>query len=207
MKTSRWNRYDEKSGLWIASNKRIFIYWYKYLQHAENDPTRQVDWTKYDGWGGADVILNTRFDVWWKKNWKTLFGYRLNTTEPMYSLSTPKPQPDGVRYSLLVYELKDQHLHNGRIDKDVGKVGDYWEIAKRVAVLEYPRRKKSFEKDPNYPLDDWSFHYARPVIARKLKTTNPLELNKQRRTIQSRIGRYMRAAEKHLDNVCKGKFP
>ena len=28
-----------------------------------------------------------------------------------------------------------------------------------------------------------------------------------RKSLQSRVGRYMRQAEKHLENVCKGQFP
>ena len=68
MKTSRWNRYDAGSGLWIASNKRIYTYWFQFLQHAAKDPKRVVNWSKYDGWGGRDVILHTKFDAWWKEN-------------------------------------------------------------------------------------------------------------------------------------------
>ena len=106
MKTSRWNRYDKKSGLWIPSSKPIYTFWFKYLQHAERDTTRTVDWTKYDGWGGADTILNIKFDAWWKTHWKDLFGYELDKTEPKHPLSTTKPQLDGIKYSLLVYELR-----------------------------------------------------------------------------------------------------
>ena len=68
MKTSRWNKYDAGSGLWIASNKRIYIYWFQFLQHAAKDPKRVGNWSKYDGSGGRHVILHTKFDAWWKKN-------------------------------------------------------------------------------------------------------------------------------------------
>ena len=63
MKKSRWIKYDAKSGLWTQSNKRIYLYWYSFLQHAERDRTRVVDWGKYEGWGDADEVLNTKFDV------------------------------------------------------------------------------------------------------------------------------------------------
>jgi len=207
MKSSRWNRYDASSGLWISSSKRIYTYWFKFLQHAENDPSREVDWTAYEEWGDRDVILHTKFDAWWKKNWKTLFGYKQDETSPLYSLSTPKPQPDGVRYSLLVYELKYQPLFNGQVDEDDGIVGDKWEIAKRIAVLEYPRRRDKGKKDPSYKPEKWSFNIARPIIGRELQKTNRVEFSKQKRTLQSHMGRYMRAAEKHLDSVCEGRFP
>jgi len=93
------------------------------------------------------------------------------------------------------------------LDEVDGVVGDTWQIAKRIAVLVYPRRKAKVKKDPSYEPDDWVFHIARKVIVRELRKTDPAEFRKQKRTLQSRVGRYMRAAEKHLDNVCKGQSP
>ena len=207
MKSSRWKRYDAKSGLWIASNRRIYFYWFRFLQHAENDSNRQVDWSRYEGWGGRDVVLNTKFDVWWRKRWKRLFGYKLGETEPMYPLTTKKPQPDGVWYSLSVYELREEHLFNGYPNIGRGKVGDYWEIARRIAVKEYPRRRDKGKMDKSYKPEEWSFNITRLSIGRELRKTNPVECNKKRRTVQSRVGRYMRSAKNHLDSVCEGRFP
>ena len=216
MKTSRWKRYDEKSGLWFASSKSVYGYWFRFLKHAENDPNRQVDWSLYEDWGGKDYILRTTQNEWWKTKWRTLFGYKQGETEPLYQLSTTKPQPDGIRLSLMVYELKDKPLLNGQVDEVIGIVGDKWEIAKRIAVDEFPKRKAKANKDPSYKPeewtmyeipDDWVFHTARKNIVRKLMKTNPEEFRKKKRTLQSRVGRFMRQAEKHLDNVCKGQFP
>lgn len=207
MKTSRWKRYDEKSGLWIASSKSVYAYWFRFLKHAHKDRPKDVDWSLYKKWGGKDYITGTTQNEWWKTKWKTLFGYKQGETEPLYQLSTTKPQPDGIRLSLMVYELKDKSLLNGQEDEVNGIVGNKWEIAKRIAVIEYPRRKAKAKKDPSYKQDDWIFHYARRVIVNKLRKENPAELRKQKRTLQSRIGRYMRQAEQHLDNVCKGQFP
>ena len=204
MKVSIWKKYDKGSGLWISSPKPVYGYWFRFLIHAENDPKRVVDWSAYESWGGKDVILRTKQNEWWKKNWKTLFGYKDGETKPLYSLSTDKPQSDGVRYSLLVYELKDKPLFNGHPDIDRGIVGNYWEIAKRIAVLEYPRRRDKGKKDPSYKPEKWSFNIARPIIGRELQKTNRVEFSKQKRTLQSHMGRYMRAAEKHLDKSRKG---
>ena len=147
MKTSRWKRRDKDTGLWIASSKPVFVYWFRFLKHAGNDPSRVVDWSKYEGWGGREVICdpNTKFDAWWRKNWKTLFGYKQGETTPLYDLSKgskghSKPQPEGIRYALMVYELRDTPLLNGQESED-GVVGDKWEIAKRIAVIEYPKRR------------------------------------------------------------------
>ena len=110
MKTSRWKRYDEKSGLWIASSKPVYGYWFRFLKHAHKDRPKDVDWSLYDEWGGKDYILGTTQNEWWKTKWKTLFGYKQGETEPLYQLSTTKPQPDGIRYALSVYEMKDKPL-------------------------------------------------------------------------------------------------
>ena len=215
MKVSRWKKYDKGSGLWISSPKPVYVYWFRFLRHAGNDRSRVVDWNKYEGWGKPEIICdpNTKFDVWWRKNWKTLFGYKDGEAKPLYELSkapsgkTTRPQPDGIRFALMVYELRDKSLRDGQVNELDGFVGDKWEIAKRIAVIEYPKRRDRGKKDPSYDPDDWVFHYARKAIAKKLSKEDPEEFRKQKRTLQSRVGRYMRAAENHLDNVCEGQFP
>jgi hypothetical protein len=207
MKTSRWKRYDGDSGLWIASSKPVFGYWFRFLKHAENDPDREVDWSLYEEWGGKDYILRATQTDWWKAKWKTLFGYREGETDPLYPLSTSKPQPDGIRFALMVYELKDKPLHNGKIDEANGRVGNKWEIAKRVAVVEYPKRRSKGAEDPSFDPDKWQFNIARAVIAKSMVREDPKKFREKKRTLQSRVGRHMRQAEKHLDNVCKGQFP
>ena len=207
MKTSRWKRYDEKSGLWIASSKPVFGYWFRFLKHAVEDRSKDVDWSLYKEWGGKDYITGTTQNEWWKTKWKTLFGYKQGETEPLYQLSTTKPQPDGIRLSLMVYELKDKPLLNGQVDEVNGIVEDKWEIAKRIAVIEYPKRRERGKKDPSFDPDKWEFSIARRSIAKTMMKEDPESFRNKKRTLQSRIGRYMRQADKHLDSVCKGMFP
>ena len=208
MKTSRWKRYDEKSGLWIASSKPVFGYWFRFLKHAENDPDYEVDWSLYEEWGGRDYILNNTEYAWWKAKWKTLFGYEEGEEDKiLYPLSTPKPQPDGIRLSLMVYELKDQPLLNGQIDEANGLVGDKWEIAKRIAVVEFPKRRNRGAEDPSFDAEDWVFNIARRAIAKRMMKEDPEGFREKKRTLQSRVGRYMRTAEQYLDSVCEGRFP
>ena len=214
MKVSSWKKYDKGSGLWISSPKPVYGYWFRFLIHAENDPKRVVDWSLYEEWGGKDYILRTTQNEWWKKNWKTLFGYKDGERDKiLYPLSkapsgkTTRPQPDGIRFALMVYELRDTPLLNGNEDEVGGIVGDKWEIAKYIAKWEYSKRRDRGKIDPSYDPDDWMFHYARKAIVKKLRKEDPAEFRKQKRTLQSRVGRYMRAAETHLDNVCKGQFP
>ncbi len=221
MKTSRWKRYDEKSGLWISSRKLIYVYWFKFLIHAENDPKRVVDWSLYEDWGGRNVICDpdTKFDVWWRQNWKTLFGYKIGEEDQiLYPLSkrpsgeTIRPKAHGIRYALMVYELKHTPLLDGDDLTDMenvgdGKVGDAWEIAKWIAKREFPKRRNKTSTDPSYDPEDWVFNIARRSIAKKLRKEDPVEFHKQRKTLQSRVGRYMSKADDHLDNVAKGQFP
>ena len=217
MKVSSWKKYDKGSGLWISSPKPVYGYWFRFLILASKDRPDEVDWSLYEEWGGKDYILRTTQSEWWKKNWKTLFGYKVGE-KPLYPLSNAptgeptRPQPDGIRFALMVYELRDKSLLDGNDLTDTenegdGKVGDNWEIAQRIATKEQPERNKRGRKDPSYDPDDWMFHYARKAIVKELRKTNPKEFSKQRRTIQSRVGRYMRAAENHWENVCKGRFP
>ena len=211
MKISRWKKYDAGSGLWISSPKTVYGYWFRFLIHAENDPDREVDWSAYEDWGGKDYILRTKQNEWRKKNWKTLFGYKVGE-KPLYSLTTTKPQPDGIRFALMVYELRNKSLLDGNDLTDTenegdGKIGDNWEIAQMIATKEQPERNKRGRKDPSYNPDDWMFHYARKAIVKKLRKEDLKEFRKKKRMLQSHMGRYMRQAKTHLDNVCEGRFP
>jgi hypothetical protein len=62
-----------KGGMWIPSRKRIDIYWFKFLQHSEQDENFKVDWKKYSGWGGSNYILGTKFDDFRKEKFLDLF--------------------------------------------------------------------------------------------------------------------------------------
>ena len=65
-----------KNGLWISARRRVYLYWFKFLQEAELTNEYKVDWKKYDGWGGANYILGVKFDEFWKEKWKDLFGVK-----------------------------------------------------------------------------------------------------------------------------------
>ena len=73
-RVSYFKRY--RDGYWIPSLKRTYLYWFKFLQEAELHQSYEVDWSKYKGWGGANVVLGTRSNVWWKERWVNLFGFK-----------------------------------------------------------------------------------------------------------------------------------
>ena len=62
---SRWVRYDKTTQLWIPNRKRIYLYWYKFLQLALVDGFTPVRWGAYKGWGKPADILSKPFDAWW----------------------------------------------------------------------------------------------------------------------------------------------
>lgn len=90
--------------MWIPTRKRIYLYWFKFLQHAEQDENFKVDWKKYSGRGSSNYILGTKFDMFWEENWKKLLRVKNVFDELKFLLSNEKPKPNEYRYSLLVYE-------------------------------------------------------------------------------------------------------
>ena len=166
----------------------------------------------YEEWGGRDYILHIKQNDWWKAKWKTLFGYEEGETEPLYPLSkgpkgNSRPKPDAIKFALMVYELKDQYLRDGNENEVDGFKGDKWEIAKYIAKWEYPKRRDRGKIDPSFDPEDWVFNIARKSIANTMVKEDLEEFRKQKRTLQSRVGRYMSKADDHLENVCRGQFP
>ena len=175
---SKYVRYDKKSGLWITQRKRIYLYWFKFLRIAEQDPDYKVDWSKYNGWGGGNYILGTKFDEFWEEKWQSLFGVKVMGGTAKFSLTTDKPKTDAIRYALLVYENKHR--------------GSNWQIAKWIAKRENAKRGAG--------LTSSSLFYAREDMEGEYGAEDKL-------IIQSRIGRYKSSAKKYLSNVCVGQFP
>jgi hypothetical protein len=122
---SRWVRYDAKSQMWIPNRKRIYLYWYKYLQIVLSEYKNNLNWEIYSEWGTPEEILTTPFDIWWSKHWKNLFGYAEGKA-PKYAISTMRPKTDAIRYALLVH----QNRHRG----------NNWEIAKWLQHQESTKR-------------------------------------------------------------------
>ena len=175
-------KYDKDSKLWIPDYYVLYAYWYRFLQIAVEE-NRDIDWTRYEGWGGPEVIQNTKFRKWWLEHWKELFGVKtellaghsspyvgVTKSSRRFHLSTNRPKRNGIKVALRVYENKHR--------------GENWEINEYLY-------KKYVEKKG---IDMGS-------INAKAKTAwDTKEVNRT-------INRYMDSAQKHLDNVCLGKFP
>jgi hypothetical protein len=172
-----WIRY--KDGYWIPHRKRVYLYWFKYLQQAELSPRHTVDWTQYDGWGGANAVLGMKFDDWWNDNWKELFGTKDRSATPRYPISTKQPKTEALRLSLLCWERRDAPVW--------GKRGNALSIAKQV--YEYELGTAGSMNPDTFQVIDGGEYVSDP------------------QRLQSIVSRYLRNARKYLGNVCKGKFP
>ena len=117
-------KYDKDSKLWIPDYYVLYAYWYRFLQIAVEE-NRDIDWTRYEGWGGSEVIQNTKFRKWWLEHWKELFGVKtelgVSRSSRRFRLSTKKPKRNGIKVALRVYENKHR--------------GENWEI------MEYLNKK------------------------------------------------------------------
>ena len=191
---NRWSaKYRKDVKLWIPSRKIVYLYWFRFLQLAEQDPSRTVDWSKYQGWGGANTVLGMKFDEWWEQHWIDLFGIENEGDEPKFPLTTKRPKTDGIRYALRIYENRHR--------------GSTWDIAvwlkrneKRVYFLEFfgkikedmDTKTRLRQDGQGNAMDDNSEAYL-----------NTLD----KRDVQRKVSRYLKSAEQYLDNVCQGKFP
>jgi len=82
---------------WIEARKRVYLYWFKFLQHAERSNDYTVDWKQYRGWGGANEILGSKFDDWWEAHWKELFGAKNEGDTAKFSVNNKAKAAFGMR--------------------------------------------------------------------------------------------------------------
>ena len=206
---SKYVKYRE--GTWIECRKRIYLYWFKFLQHAEGSSEHKVQWNKYRAWGGKDAVMNMKFDDWWEKYWKDCFGISEKTGKSKFFIGK-NPKADGIRYALLSYENRDCKTN--------------WDIAIAISKKESRSRgiynllidaREDLKTDGNMK---WGYERKRVrdesshtgYVIEYIDNTNQeyddkIYWNQQKkRKIQSVIGRYKRQANLHLENVSKGVF-
>lgn len=205
---SEYVRY--RDGTWIQCRKRIFLYWYKFLRHAEDSSEYKVNWKKYDAWGGKNAVMNMRFDDWWKNHWKDCFGIDEELGHAKYVVSK-RHKADGLRYALLCFE--NQHR------------GSNWDIAIYVQKVEsqnrHPnpsftyaleglktktymssgiRRKRVFDEESRtnykYVTEEVHDEYDAEAFSNR----------EEKRRVQGYVSRYLKQAKSHLENVAQGKF-
>jgi hypothetical protein len=186
-----WIRYKDE--YWISHRKRVFLYWFKYLREAEQNPEFTVDWSKYAGWGGANLILGSKFDDWWRDHWVELFGTKDRSAQPKFTISTKQPKAEALRLSLLCWQRRDAPVW--------GKRGNALSIAKQVYEYELGI---SGEKRPRYGDDEFTAGSMNPD---GYKSMSSLEGSADKQRLQSIVRRYLKNGRRYLNNVCEGRFP
>jgi len=205
---SKYVRY--KDGTWIECRKRIYLYWFKFLRHAEESSEHKVNWRKYQDWGGRDAVMNMRFDDWWEQHWKHCFGIDEELGRARYMVSK-RHKADGIRYALLCYE--NQHR------------GTNWDIAIHIQKVEtakrYPvplftyaledlktktymttgiKKKRVFDEESrtNYKYVTEEVHDEYDYEA--------FQNREEKRMVQGYVSRYLKQAKGYLESVCRGEF-
>ncbi len=200
-----------RDGTWIECRKRIYLYWFKFLRHAEESSEHNVQWNKYRAWGGKNAVMNMRFDDWWEEHWKDCFGIDAETNTCKYSV-TKRHKADGVRYALLCYENR----HRGS-NWDIAIHVQKREIRKRYGVLSFMEADENLDTKGNMK---WGYERKRVKDESSrtgyriamIDNTNQeydhvvYENQQKKREVQSKVGRYLKQANLHLENVSKGEF-
>lgn len=212
-----------RNGKWIPYRKRLYLYWFNFLQEAETTRGYKVDWTKYDGWGGSNVILGQKFDMWWEERWEELFGLETRKSEQRFPFSTTRPKTEGIRLSLLCWKYRNIKPET-RVSEYRGKkktiiLGNSIRVARAVYQFELGI---SGEKKPRYSEDEFTAYNLNPDLHKKVDTyidesgrTITTEYEDEsdsiggtnRQILQGKIGRYLSKAKKTVSNVSKGMFP
>ena len=168
---SRYVMYDKKTKLWVNHRKRVYWVWFKLLQHCENSKDFKVDWKKYDGWGGSNEVVGSKFDNWWKDNWVELFGVKVRGDIPKFPTNPKTKISDfnSLRLYLLVYEYSLNYPEHGG-----------YEIAKLI------QKRESFKRHP-VPSFTEGMGADGGVI--------------DKRVIQRRMSNYRKRGKEIMDNI------
>ncbi|UVW34888.1 hypothetical protein NYF23_12860 [SAR92 clade bacterium H455] len=220
MSKSQYIKYDKPNKLWIQHRKVVYLYWFKFLQHAERGDRYTVDWTKYQSWGGCEVVMETKFDDWWKDYWKDLFAFAEGqpTNAPFYTKK--KPEVIAMRTTLLVYGMRD--------------IGDKWDVGCAVARNEHNKGRplaSSLQGEKDYPVNIWQLKFEGKKLIRdanwienpddvyntpnfkQLKSDDVEQLSDElylnrllKRRVQGYISRYFKQADELMFNISKGSL-
>ncbi|MDC1357153.1 hypothetical protein N8310_06165 [Pseudomonadota bacterium] len=174
---SRYVMYDNKTKLWVNHRKRAYLIWFKFLQHCHRDKNFKVDWSKYQGWGGWNLLMDTDFDTWWNRNWVNLFAVKEKGETPKFPTNTKTKisNYNSLRLYLLVYEYQLKY-----------PAADTYEISQRI------KKREPFKR---YPV---------PSFTEGLGFDGGV-INK--RTVKRRMSDYKKRANEIMENVCNGVFP
>ena len=233
--SQRQVQYHKETKLWIPHRKRVYLYWFKFLQIALQDPKRKVNWKKYDDWGDAKHIVDVKFDKWWNDTGRKLFGMKTLKDKQRFPLTTTKPKVETIRTSWLVHQklhLKS-YLH---IAKEIQES----ELKNRTGVKDFKDATEDYITDSGvYNTDNHTINpdggekgvgirlfeqrknpNLSPALIREIGIDDGIkkkgiinaEVEKKIRAEKKSIlfkavSSYIKTSESILDGVCEGKFP
>ena len=160
----------------------------------------EVDWSKYRGWGGANVVLGQKFDVWWEDRWFDLFGIkdRKGDKKPKFSPFTKQGgKANALRTRLLVFQNRNtppdwtprvfENSYDGYRKQTITKRRGGRTLAIALKCIQMEKSK------------------GRSLTGMDLEAGMKRGLIEQE--VQSEVGRQLRDAKKIAANVCEGRFP
>ena len=178
-----------QNGVELKHRKRIYLYWYKFLQLAIEEK-KKIDWSKYEDWGNAKFVAKTKFDDWWKEH-EPLFDLRTNK-KLKYDCCMDKPRFETIWWSYEVYCLRKKEMTFYDIGQELGSL-------KKVQLR---KEQNPITKDKETSEEDFINEYG----DRKKNMIGELQY-KDRRTLMRSMMRYNTRAERILNGVCQGRFP
>lgn len=189
----------KRDELYISHRKRVYLYWFKFLQESERSPDLVVNWNKYRGWGGSNVVLGQKFDEWWEDQWKDLFAVQRLNDKPKFN-PTGKVNLENIRLSYLVYMFRDtpiDYIQKQKVRYHGRKMGG------KTKVVTNP--KSSTNKL------SIAYRLYKAEISKKRFTRvallNPDDDSIPPEAIQARVRGLLRKSKDTMQNVCQAMFP
>ena len=199
-------------GYWIPVRKRVLLYWFKFLQEAQRSPDHKVNWRKYKGWGGPNVVLGQKFDDWLEERWIDLFSA---PSQPELKNVRFKPvnnkmyfEPLRLRYLIWLYRdiepdwtpRKSEGANPNRVQtqkKGSNKIA----IARKVVSVELGKKKPRRETPlSSLQLSEIKYdEFGRPIEIGNAGNT-------EEQNLQRIVNRHLQRARKIIENVCEGEF-
>ena len=178
-----------QNGVELKHRKRIYLYWYKFLQLAI-DEKKKIDWSKYEDWGNAKSVAKTKFDDWWKEH-EPLFDLRINK-KLKYDCCMDKPRFETIWWSFEVYKRYNKETTFYKIGQELGQMK---KVKSRKELKSITKDKETTEEDFIDESDE-----------RKKNMIGELQY-KDKRTLMRSMMRYNTRGKRILNGVCKGRFP
>ena len=212
MSKSPYIKYDKSSKLWIQHRKVVYLYWFKFLQHAERGEFN-VNWRKYRKWGGRSGVMESKFDDWWKDHWEPLFSFPEGQPEKSPFHTKKKPEISAMRTALLIYEnqhrgslwdvgcwVRDNEIRKGREPAKALVDAD-----KNLSVKGKRLTREAITHDK-----EESFYSEHKVVVTNRgvdEVSDDLYLNRlTKRRVQGYISRYLKQANELMTNISEGSL-